>query len=136
MKSATLVRLVLTGNSIWRTAFISYIAVSLGSLSIVVFGGAHLEDATVKIAVAIFIGVTAVVHFILFVSAVGVLRPLEGIQDDDPDFSKYLEATSVDRDELLSFMIFIGLLMAGVAGSQIIALYGTAWFHDFLSWAF
>jgi len=136
MKSATLVRLVLTGNSIWRTAFISYIAVSLGSLSIVVFGGAHLEDGTVKIAVAIFVGVTAVAHFILFVSAVGVLGPLEGVQDDDPDFSKYLEAISVDRDDLSGFMIVVGVLMAGVAGSQIIALYGTAWFHDFLSWAF
>ena len=136
MNSATLTALLRAVISNFRTPLISYTAVSLGSLSIVVFGGDHLEDGAVKIAVAIFVGVTAVIHFVLFASGLEELKALEGIQIDDPDLSKYLETGGSDKDEVLGFMFFVGLLMAGVAGSQIIALYETAWFHDFLSWAF
>ena len=123
MKSATLTALLRAGISNFRTPLISYTAVSLGSLSIVVFGGGHLEDGAVKIAVAIFVGVTAVIHFMLFASGLEELKALDGTQVDDSDFSNYLGAIDRDTDEALGFTFFVGLLMAGVAGSQIIALY-------------
>ena len=134
MNSATFTALLRAGTSNFRNPLISYTAVSLGSLSIVVFGGDHLEDGAVKIAVAIFVGVTALIHFTLFLSGAIELKALKGTQvdDDDPDLLKYFEEISADAEDVRDLGIFLGLLMAGVAGSQIIALYGTAWVHDFL----
>ena len=128
MELSTYLKVWQAAKNDYRTVLLTYTAVSLGSLFIVVFGGAHLEDGTVKFAVAMFIGLVAVIHFFLLTGAIAELAGLEGDQDDELASTNWYKALTTGSRELggaaeAVLTIFFGLLMAGIAGSQIVALY-------------
>ncbi len=111
--------LVESGRDI-RMMISLYFLVSLGSLFVVVFASGQLANET-KLSVAAFIILVAVVALIW---NDGAIRDAGlGVKDMDSDFAATRYGKSLAKAPFAAFRILSFIVVAGIAATQVIALY-------------